>query len=217
MYGCSLGSLDGFSGGNVPPDGGDGNAFDATDDGSTGREDARVDDASADSAPNVDGSAPPSQNVVINGDMEASGFHGCGVYWFGYNASVAHTSSSPHGGTYACRVCAADGGLQYDLDVDLNGWHETKSGTTFQVSAWARSTSVVTISMDVRLFPPGGEGAAYDTGTSGPKALAPNWQQLSFTYTAPQDGYLDVFFPTTGTEPAGSCYEIDDVEIVEKQ
>lgn len=201
---CSLGALDGFSGGGETNNDGGGDSPEGGSD--TPPPDSSPGDPAAEAG--VDASVPPS--LVDNGAFE-EGIAGCGPGWRADRTTLTR-STTARGGHYSCLVCIVPGntiGNVFPLnDVLLNA----KKDQTFYAEAWvAAPPSGPSGTMAMQLLV---DSANVDYAQVEPQ---PAWQKVQLQGKASIDGELNFALRITVDSTSDSgCYLVDEVVVLQQ-
>ncbi len=187
-----------------------------TTDGATGADAAEpnVSDAGPD-APPPDAGPPP--NLLPDPSFE-SGVDG----WIGYLGTASSTSTNPHSGTHALRVCKDDIGhdgffsVYRDLIVDRPDL--VPVGAHFRAEAWVRAfrnpNDIAPSFLSPMLRERGGPSPFFNHFGPSLDNVTPAWTLITAEGVVTDGGRTALSFVLeAGTEPDGTCFAIDDVYI----
>ena len=191
-------------------------ATDGPDAARPGDRDAGGDDA--ESLPDAEpADAGPPPNLVADPGFEA-GEDG----WTGYLAGTSRTSTNPHSGTHALRICKDDSGHRSFFSVYrelvLDDPAQLPSGAHFHAEAWIRASanpadlapSFVAPSLRER----GGAQPFLNHYGASLTPVTPDWTlvEVDAVIADPDRSELS-FILETGSESDGTCFHVDDVYV----
>ncbi len=192
---CSLGALDGFSGGQDDA----GPNAEASADAPTGEGAAASDGGGGES------SGPPS--LVTNGGFE-EGSAACGPGWRTDRTTMSRATTKK-GGMYGCLVCGTPGNPVGNVFPQNAVLAAAKAGDGFYAEAWVAAPptgATATMAMQMSI-----DSANLDYNSVLPQ---PSYQLVQLQGTADADGQL-YFALRLNNPPAGTgCYLVDDIVVI---
>jgi hypothetical protein len=143
--------------------------------------------------------------------------------WTGYLGTAGLTTTNPHSGAHALRICkdnvGQDGFFSVYRDLIVNEPARMPAGTHFRAQAWVRSSSLGSEPGPSFLSPMlrerGGSSPFLDHYGPTLDAPPPTWTLITADAIITADDRTSLSFVIeAGSEPDGTCFALDDVSII---